>query len=130
MLARSMFNALALVLAGSAIGWTASFSFLIAPMAFRELDAGRADRFVRNAIQSGHTVPSLLCVIGAAAAWFGAAPGAAALLGIAALLFFVARFTVSPGARRRKATRIAASGLTAALLPLTAVAAALAVFGV
>lgn len=125
-----MFLASALVLAGAAAGWTACFSFLIAPMAFRDLDAGRADRFVRNAIENGHTIPAGLAGLAAGCAWVGAAPGSAALLAVVTGLFLAARFTVSPGARRRKATRVAASGLTAALLPLTAVAALLAVAGV
>lgn len=125
-----MLMSLALILAGAAFGWTALFSFVVAPMAFRDLDAGRADRFVRNAIQSGHVAPAALALAAAVSAWAGGAPGAGALLAVTGLLFFAARFSVTPGARRRKATRMIASGLTAMLLPVTALGAGLAAMGV
>jgi len=125
-----MLVGVALVLTGAVIGWLGSFSLLVAPMAFRDLDAGRADRFVRNAIHGGHALPAAGAALAAGAAWLGGAPGGAALLAVTAVLCFLARFAVSPGARRRKATRVAAAALTAALLPLSALGAGLALAGV
>jgi hypothetical protein len=123
------FLSLALVLAGAALGWSAFFSFVAAPIAFRDLDKGRADRYLRNIIESGHLAPASLSALAALAAFAGGGPGAAGLLLIAAVLFVVARFAVSPGARRRASTRILASGLTALLMPLTATGALLVAFG-
>lgn len=120
---------LGLILAGGALGWSAFFSFVAAPIAFRDLDKGRADRYLRNIIESGHLVPAGFSVLAALAVLIGGAPGAAGLLAIAAFLFVVARFAVSPGARRRASTRILASGLTALLMPMTLAGAGLAVFG-
>lgn len=124
------FLSLALVLAGTALGWSAFFSFVAAPIAFRDLDQGRADRYLRNIIESGHLVPASIAALAAGAAFAGGGPGAAGLLLIAAFLFVVARFAVSPGARRRASTRILASGLTALLIPVTAAGALLAAIGI
>lgn len=125
-----MLLSLALVLIGAALGWTALFSFVVAPGAFKDLDRGRADRYVRNIIQSGHLIPAALCVAAAAAAFLGRAPGAALVAIVTACLFVVARFAIAPGARRRSITRVLASGITALLMPMTAAGAALAAFGV
>lgn len=124
------FLALSLVLAGAALGWSAFFSFVAAPIAMRDLDNGRADRYLRNLIESGHLAPASFAALAAGAAFVGGGPGAAGLLLIAAFLFVVARFAISPGARRKANTRILASGLTALLMPVTAAGALLAAIGV
>ena len=51
---------IALVLAGMALGWTALFCFVVAPVSFKDMDYGRADRHVRRIIKAGHGALSAL----------------------------------------------------------------------
>jgi hypothetical protein len=115
----------ALVFAGISLGWTAYFSFVVAPQAFRDLDQGRANRFVRNAMKNGHPPAAGLALIAAAAAVAGSAVAGAAMMGVAATLFVLARWALAPrddgppppGARRKRSTaRVVAAALTAMIM--------------
>ncbi len=125
---------LSLLSAGVALGWAGCFSFLIAPQAFRDLDHGRADRFVRNALKGANPVAIGLSLLAAASALLAGAVGAAAVLAMAAAMFFLARWTLAPreegsapGVRRRlKTQRIVAAAINATTLLALAAGAAMA----
>jgi hypothetical protein len=115
----------ALVFAGFALGWTAHFSFMVAPQAYRDLDQGRANRFVRNAMRNGHPAVSGVSVIAAVAAVIGGAVAGAAVMAIAAAMFLLARWALAPrdddgpppgGKRKLGTARIVASALTAMIM--------------
>ncbi len=44
-------QAIAIVLAGASLGYIALFSFVLSPVAFKNMDAGRAERLVKHVIQ-------------------------------------------------------------------------------
>lgn len=119
-------QSLALAAAGMALGWTAYFSFQAAPQAFRDLDHGRANRYVRNAMKTGHPLVAALCWVAGGAALFGGAIAGAVTLALAGALFMLARWTLAPrddprpaGARRVLSTaRVVAAGLTATMMLL------------
>lgn len=132
------FQSLALVLAGAVLGWTGYFTFLAAPQAFRDLDNGRANRLVRNAMKSGHPAAAGLALAGAGAAALAGAVAGAAVLAMAAVLYLIARWALAPrdderpaGATRRlKTARIVAAALTAVILVMVAIGAGLVGVGV
>jgi hypothetical protein len=116
---------LALVLAAFAAGWTAFFSLMIAPQAFRDLDQGRADRFVRNAMKGGHPVAAGVCAASGISAFMGGAPGGGAVIGLCAVMYVMAAWTLAPrsdtrpppgGKRVLKTARIVASMITALII--------------
>jgi hypothetical protein len=108
------------------VGWTGCISFMVAPMAFRELDRGRGDRFVRNAIKEGHGFLALLAMLAAFLGLIGGAFGGAVVMGLVAFFYLIARYALAPrtdprpaGARRvMKTARVAASAITAFVIPV------------
>jgi len=114
----------ALVLAGMALGWTAFFSFVIAPQAYRDLDQGRAGRFVRNAMKNGHPAVAGLAFASALAGLAALSIAGASVMAVAGVLYLLARWTLAPrddetphGAKRRLTTaRTVAAALTAMIM--------------
>ncbi|NWG52800.1 MAG: hypothetical protein HXY28_03695 [Hydrogenophilaceae bacterium] len=129
---------LALFLTGMAIGWTTLFSFVVAPVSFKDMDYGRADRHLRRVIKSGHLTLALLCFgVGVFALIAGALAGAV-IAALTASFYLMCRWTLAPredhtipGMRRNmKQQRVVASMLTAAGIPLMATAGVLAILGI
>ncbi len=126
------------VFAGMALGWTALFSFVVAPVAFKHMDAGRADRMVRNIIKAGHGALALLCLGAGAGAIVSGAIGGAVIATLAAAFYLMCQWTLAPrddprpaGARRQmKGQRIVASLLTVVGMPLMMASAALTQLGI
>lgn len=117
----------ALVLAGMTLGWTAYFSFIIAPQAYRDLDQGRANRFVRNAMRNGHPTVALFSFIAGGAGAVAGAFAGGSVMALAGVLYLLARWTLSPrdderpppgGKRKLSTARIVAAGLTAMIMLL------------
>ncbi|MBI1250427.1 MAG: hypothetical protein GC189_03030 [Alphaproteobacteria bacterium] len=128
----------ALLFAGMALGWTAMFSFVVAPVSFKDMDYGRADRHVRRVIKSGHGALALLCLVAGLGALIAGALGGAIVSGLTAAFYLMCQWTLAPrddprppGARRKlKSQRILASMLTAAGMPLLVIAAILTRMGI
>jgi hypothetical protein len=117
----------AILLAGVTLGWTAFFSFVVSPQAFRELDHGRANRFVREAMKTGNPAVAGFAFASALLAVLGMAIAGGGVMAIAGVLYLLAAWTLAPrddklpppGGRRRLSTaRIVAAGLTAAIMVL------------
>ena len=53
-------QATAIVLAGASLGWIVLFSFVLSPVAFKQFDAGRAERLVKHVMNSGHGILGLI----------------------------------------------------------------------
>ena len=117
---------IAIFLATITVGWTACISFMVAPQAFRTLDRGRGDRFVRNLIKGGHGFLALLALLAAIFAVIGGAVAGAVTMGLVAFFYLMARYALAPrtdyrpsGARRvMKTARVAASAITAFIIPV------------
>jgi hypothetical protein len=117
---------IAIFLATLTIGWTACISFMVAPQAFRTLDRGRGDRFVRNLIKGGHGFLALLALLSAVFALIGTAVAGAIVMALVAFFYLMARYALAPrtdprpaGARRvMKTARVAASAITAFIIPV------------
>ena len=130
-------QALAIVLAGAALGWIMLFSFVLSPVVFKNMDAGRAERLVKHVVKSGHGLLGLIALGSAAAALVSGAAGGAAVAAIAALFAFLCQFALAPredkpikGDRVLKTARIVASGLTAAIMPVLIGAIVLTLLGI
>lgn len=116
----------AIVLAGAALGWIALFSFVVAPVAFKSWDVGRADRLVRNVIKSGHGILAFLALLSGAAALLSGAIGGAMIAAIAAVFAMCCQWALQPrddpkpimGRKVLKTARIVASALTACIMPI------------
>ena len=118
-------------------GWVAA---IIAPNCFYDgLDAGRADRQVRNLLKSVSAPTVFLLLAAGALAILGGAIGAGGCACIAAFGFFTNSWTLRgfkkgetpPGAkRRRKSQRGVAVGLTLMFTLVAGIGAVLAVFQV
>ncbi|MEM1037706.1 MAG: hypothetical protein AAGI14_13200 [Pseudomonadota bacterium] len=118
-------------------GWVAA---IIAPNCFYDgLDAGRADRQVRNLLKSVSAPTVFLLLAAGALAILGGAIGAGVCAFIAAFGFFTNSWTLRgfkkgetpPGAkRRRKSQRVVAVGLTLMFTLVAGIGAVLAVFQV
>jgi hypothetical protein len=116
----------ALVLAGSAIGWIALFSFVLAPTVFgMDFERSRGERVVKSVMKSGHGILAVLILFSAVAALFSGAVAAAAVGGVAAIFAISCKWALAPrkdrpirGRRVIKTARIVASGLTAAIMPV------------
>jgi hypothetical protein len=120
---------LSLALASLTIGWTACLCFFVAPLAFSTLK-GRGEGFVRRLIRQGHGFLALFALIAAGLALIAQSIGGAAVMATAGLFFFLAQWTLSPqnesdpvpGVRHsRKHLRVAASALTAFIMPVVLV---------
>lgn len=117
---------IAIFLCTLTVGWTGCISFAVAPQAFRDLDRGRGDRFVRNLIKSGHGFLALLAVLAAAFGLIGGAVAGAVIMALVAFFYLMARYALAPrtdprpaGARRvMKTARVAASAITAFIIPV------------
>lgn len=118
-------TASALILAGASLGWIVLFSFVVSPVAFKQFDAGRAERMVKHVMNAGHGVLGLIALASALAALMSGAVAGAAVAGVAALSAFLCKFALAPredkpiqGHRVVKTARIVASGLTAFIAPV------------
>jgi hypothetical protein len=128
----------AIVLAAMALGWTMLFSFVVAPVSFKDMDAGRADRHVRRVIKQGHGIVALVCAGAAGAALLSGAFAGATIAVLCAVFYAMCQWALAPrddpkpvGATRNlKTARIVASGLTAFLMPILLVAIVLTQLGV
>jgi hypothetical protein len=129
---------LALVLAGAIAGWTAFFSFVVAPQAFRDLDAGRAKRFIRNAMRTGHPLLAAASVGAGAVALLAGRVVSGSLLLSAAAFFLMAAYALAPrdderpppgGRRKLDTARVVASMVTAFILMVVIGAAGLLMAG-
>lgn len=117
---------LALVFGGVALGWTALFSFIVAPVSFKDMDAGRADRHVRRVIKQGHGPLAIVCVAAGILALMSGAYAGATIAVLCAIFYAMCQWALAPrddprpvGARRvMKTARVVASGLTAFVMPV------------
>ena len=108
-------------------------------MFYDGLDAGRADRQVRNLLKSVSRSTGILLLAATALAFLGGAIGAAICAGLAAFGFFTNSCTLAPTSRENvpkgvrqnhKTKRIVAVSLTLLFTLVAAIGAGLAVFGV
>jgi hypothetical protein len=129
----------AVALFGAGLGWIALFSGVVAPVSFKDMDHGRADRHVRRVIKSGHGPLALLCALGAVAALLGQAVAAAAVGALAAGVFLLSRWALAPrtderpppgGKRKLQTARIVAAAFTASMAPVLIAAIVLAGLGI
>jgi hypothetical protein len=129
----------AIALMGASLGWIALFSGVVAPISFKDMDQGRANRHVRRVMKVGHTPLALLSFAGGAAAAFGGAFGAGLIAAVVGVVLLLAQWALAPrddshpppGGRRKLGTaRIVAAGLTAMMAPLLIVAIGMAIAGV
>lgn len=118
-------QATAIVLAGASLGWIVLFSFVLSPVAFKQFDAGRAERLVKHVMNAGHGILGLIALASAAAALMAGAIAGAATAAVAGIFAFMCKFALAPredrpikGHRVIKTARIVASGLTAFIIPV------------
>jgi hypothetical protein len=118
-------QAFAIVLAGASLGWIMLFSFVLSPVAFKQFDAGRAERLVKHVMNAGHGILGLIAFLSAIAALMAGAVAGAAVAATAAVFAFMCKFALAPrddrpisGHRVLKTARIVASGLTAFIMPI------------
>ena len=130
-------QAAAIVLAGASLGWIALFSFVLSPVAFKQFDAGRAERMVKHVMNAGHGILGLIAIASAIAALMAGAVGGALVAAVAGLFAFMCRFALAPrddkpikGHRVLKTARIVASGLTAFIMPVLLAAIVLTLMGI
>jgi hypothetical protein len=130
-------QATAITLAGASLGWIALFSFVLAPVAFKQFDAGRAERLVKHVMNSGHGILGLIAFASAIAALMAGAVAGASVAAVAGACAFMCRFALAPrddkpikGHRVLKTARIVASGLTAFIAPVLIAAIVLTMMGI
>jgi hypothetical protein len=130
-------QASAIVLAGASLGWIMLFSFVLSPVAFKQFDAGRAERLVKHVMNAGHGILGLIAICSAIAAFMAGAVAGAAVAAVAGLFAFMCKFALAPredkplkGHRVLKTARIVASGLTAFIAPILIAAIVLTLMGV
>lgn len=118
-------QATAIVLAGASLGWIMLFSFVVSPVAFKTFDQGRAERIVKQVMNSGHSILGLIAFASAIAALLAGAVAGASVAAVAGAFAFMCKFALAPredkpikGHRVLKTARIVASGLTAAIMPV------------
>jgi len=118
-------QAFAIVLAGASLGWIMLFSFVLSPVAFKQFDAGRAERLVKHVMNAGHGILGLIALLSAIAALMAGAVAGAAVAATAAVFAFMCKFALAPrddkpvsGHRVLKTARVVASGLTAFIMPI------------
>jgi hypothetical protein len=118
-------QATAIVLAGASLGWIMLFSFVVSPVAFKQFDAGRAERLVKHVMNAGHGILGLIAIASGIAALMAGAVAGAAVAAVAGLFAFMCKFALAPredkplkGHRVLKTARIVASGLTAFIAPV------------
>ena len=130
-------QALAIVLAGASLGWIMLFSFVLSPVAFKQMDAGRAERLVKHVMKSGHGILGLIAICAAIAALVSGAVAGAAVAAVGGAFAFLCKFALAPredkpikGHRVLKTARIVASGLTAFIIPILIAAIVLTLMGI
>lgn len=127
----------AVVLASISLGWIMLFSFVLAPVAFKTFDQGRAERLVKQVMNSGHGLLGLIAIGSAIAAFASGAVAGAAVAAVAGVFAFLCRFALAPrddkpikGHRVLKTARIVASSLTAFIMPVLIAAIVLTILGI
>ncbi|HWA01394.1 MAG TPA: hypothetical protein VG841_13875 [Caulobacterales bacterium] len=130
-------QAFSLILAGASLGYITLFSFVLSPVAFANMDAGRAERLVKHVIKSGHGLLALIALLSGVAALLSGAIGGASVAAIAAVFALMCQWALAPredkpigGHRVVKTARIVASGLTFALAPILIGAIVLTMMGI
>jgi len=130
-------QAFAIVLAGASLGWIALFSFVLAPVTYKTLDGGRAERLVKQVMNSGHGLLGLLAILSAVAALMAGAIAGASVAAVGGVFAFMCKFALAPredkpikGHRVLKTARIVASGLTAFIMPVLIAAIVLTLMGI
>lgn len=130
-------QAFAIVLAGASLGWIVLFSFVLAPVAFKQFDPGRAERLVKHVMNAGHGILGLIAIASGVAALMAGAIAGAAVAAVAGVFAFLCRFALAPrddkpikGHRVLKTARIVASGLTAFIMPVLIASIALTLMGI
>jgi uncharacterized membrane-anchored protein len=130
-------QATAIVLAGASLGWIMLFSFVLSPVAFKQFDAGRAERLVKHVMNSGHGILGLIALASGLAAFMAGAVAGASVAVVAGLFAFMCKFALAPrddkpikGHRVLKTARIVASGLTAFIAPVLIAAIVLTLLGI
>jgi hypothetical protein len=117
----------ALIAAGITLGWSMALSVAAAPIAFRDLDHGRADRLVRNMLKRSHPVMAAIAALAAATGFAAGSLAGGVTLAIAAVCYLMARWALAPreeklapaGHRRvLKTTRIVSAGIAAFMIPV------------
>ncbi len=129
--------AASLILAGASLGYITRFSFVLSPVVFQNMDAGRAERLVKHVIKSGHGLLAIIALLSGVAALLSGAVGGAAVAAIAGAFALMCQWALAPrddkplgGHRVVKTARIVASGLTFAIAPILVGAIALTVLGI
>jgi hypothetical protein len=130
-------QATAITLAGASLGWIMLFSFVLSPVAFKQFDAGRAERLVKHVMNAGHGILGLIAICSAVAALMAGAVAGAAVAAVGGLFAFMCKFALAPredkpiqGHRVVKTARIVASGLTAFIAPVLIAAIVLTLMGI
>jgi hypothetical protein len=130
-------QATAIVLAGVSIGWITLFSFVLSPVAFKQFDAGRAERLVKHVMNSGHGILGLIAFASAIAALIAGAVAGASVAAVAGAFAFMCKYALAPrddkpikGHRVLKTARIVASGLTACIALVLIAAIVLTLMGI
>lgn len=132
-------GAIAVLLIGIAIGGGWICAILGPNVFYDKLDAGRANTQVKALLRAGSTPIAGLLLASSCCAFLAELVATGVLSGVAALGFFLNRWTLSgfkrgdtpPGARRRrKSQQIVAVGLSLMFLVVATVAGILAVLGI
>jgi hypothetical protein len=127
----------AVILASISLGWIMLFSFVLAPVAFKTFDQGRAERLVKQVMNAGHGLLGLIALGAGVAAFASGAVAGAAVAAVAGVFAFLCRFALAPrddkpikGHRVLKTARIVASALTAFIMPVLIAAIVLTILGI
>jgi uncharacterized membrane protein len=130
-------QAAAVCLIGVGIGWVLLFSFVVAPVAFKTFDQGRAERLIKAVMKAGHGALAAICLLAGLACLFAGGIGAAVVAAIAAIFALGCQWALAPredkpirGHRVLKTARIVASALTFTIAPILLTAAVLLGMGV
>jgi hypothetical protein len=130
-------QATAIVLAGASLGWIMLFSFVLSPVAFKQFDAGRAERLVKHVMNAGHGILGLIAICSGIAALMAGAVAGASVAAVAGVFAFMCKFALAPredkplqGHRVVKTARIVASGLTAFIAPILIASIVLTLLGI
>jgi cellobiose-specific phosphotransferase system component IIC len=130
-------QASAIILAGASLGWIMLFSFVVSPAAYKTFDQGRAERLVKQVMNSGHGILGLIALASAAAALISGALAGAVVAAVAGVFAFMCKFALAPredkplkGHRVLKTARIVASGLTAFIMPVLGASIVLTLLGI
>src|SRR5512147_2796962 len=89
-------QASAIILAGASLGWIMLFSFVLSPVAFKQFDAGRAERLVKHVMNEGHGILGLIALASAGAAFLAGAVAGASVAAVAGLFAIMCKFALAP----------------------------------